>query len=92
MTEGNDIVGAIVLSKSSEVDGLKLSYTLIRRQIEDEDGGIRDSYTLICECEGERAILPDLTSIKTRAEEIFTAFEKNAVTPIGAFDVIEDMI
>ena len=92
MTDENDVNGEIVLNRELKADGLKLSYILIKRRIEDGESGVRDSYTLICECEGERAVLPDLTSIMARAVEIFAVFEKNTVTPVGAFDVIEEMI
>ena len=69
-----------------------LSYALIKKEIFDEEWGIRQSFTLLCECGGEIAVLSDITSIRERAEEIFRLFVKNTVTPTSAFYVIEEMI
>ena len=95
MTNENDIYESeIVLSESlSESDTLPaLSYALIKKEIFDEELGIRQSFTLLCECGGEIAVLSDITSIRERAEEIFRLFVKNTVTPTSAFYVIEEMI
>lgn len=95
MTNENDIYESeIVLSESlPESDTLPaLSYALIKKEIFDEEWGIRQSFTLLCECGGEIAVLSDITSIRERAEEIFRLFVKNTVTPTSAFYVIEEMI
>ena len=95
MTNENDIYESeIVLSESlPESDSLPaLSYALIKKEIVDEEWGIRQSFTLLCECGGEIAVLSDITSIRERAEEIFRLFVKNTVTPTSAFYVIEEMI
>ena len=65
---------------------------IITEEIFDEEWGIRQSFTLLCECGGEIAVLSDITSIRERAEEIFRLFVKNTVTPTSAFYVIEEMI
>ena len=95
MTNENDIYESEILLSESlpESDTLPaLSYALIKKEIFDEEWGIRQSFTLLCECGGEIAVLSDITSIRERAEEIFRLFVKNTVTPTSAFYVIEEMI
>ena len=89
-TNEERVVMKKMLDKSG--DRPELNYTLIKRTIVEDDCGFRESYTIICECDGENAVLYDVSSIYDRAEEIFLSFVENTVTPISAFDVIEEMI
>ena len=72
---------------------LEIRYTLTCRTIIDEKTGeCRDSYSILCRTADDEAMLTDITSIPDRAEEIFRLFVDNTVTPIHAFDVIEELI
>jgi hypothetical protein len=95
MIEAHDLYeGEILLSARLKVscDLPALSYTLLKSEMDDKNFGKRESYTLICECGSDVAVLSDITSIKDRAVEIFRAFLNNSVTPTGAYCVIEEMI
>ena len=95
MTDGYDFdESGTLLSETREEDNgrLKLGYILTVKKIFDEEWGIRESFTLVCRSGNDVAVLSDITSTRSRAEEIFRTFVENSVTPTSAFCVIEEMI
>ena len=89
-TNEEQIVLKKMLDKSG--DRPELNYILTKRTVFEEECGFRESYTIICESDGENAVLYDVSSLYDRAMEMFLIFVENTVTPITAFDVIEEMI
>ena len=87
---GSEFIMERTVEKSYDCPEIK--YSLFRNIVFDEEWGNRESYTIVCECEGDACILTDVTSLSERAEQIFKMFVENKVTPIGANDVIEEMI
>ncbi len=95
MFDGNVLESeCIIMERTVEktCDCPEISYRLFRKTVFDEEWGKRESYTIVCECDGDISVLPDVTSVREKAEKIVELFAGNTVTPIGAMDVIEEMI
>ena len=71
----------------AEEEGILLKYCLYEETLDS-----RPSYSIECKYGDESAFLPDVTSLKERAVEIFELFVKSRVTPISAHDVLEDIL
>ncbi len=51
----------------------------------------RPSFSIECRCGEDSAYLADVTSLRERAEEIFELFVRSKVTPISAYDALEEI-
>ena len=67
-----------------------VTYVLLSERIEGECGG--NAYTLICKSGDGEAVMRDIARNERTALEIFSTFVRNTVTPVGCFDVIEELI
>lgn len=52
----------------------------------------RPSFSIECRCGEDSTYLADVTSVRKRAEEIFELFVRSKVTPISAYDAIEEIL
>ena len=77
----------LIMINVAEEEGILLRYFLYEGSI-----NLRPSYSIECRCGEESTYLPDVTSLRDRANEIFEIFVKNRVTPISAYDVIEEIL
>ncbi|MBQ7779245.1 MAG: hypothetical protein IJ404_02020 [Clostridia bacterium] len=77
----------LVMVNVAEEDGIVIRYFLYEDTYEN-----RPSFSIECRCGEESAFLPDVTSISERAREIFEMFVREKVTPISAFDVMEEIL
>lgn len=73
-----------------------LTYTLLQDVCPREEGeGLRPSFSLLCYTDNDPQkgiLLPDITSEKERAEEIFSLFSEKEVTPITAAEIMEELL
>lgn len=73
-----------------------LTYTLLYDIRPREEGkGMRSSFSLLCYTDNDPqsgVLLPDITSEKERAEEIFSLFSEQEVTPITAAEIMEEYL
>ena len=73
-----------------------LTYTLLQEERKLEEGeGLRPSFSLLCYTDNDPqtgVLLPDITSEKERAEEIFSLFSEHEVTPITATEIMEELL
>ncbi len=82
-----DTTMELVMVNVAEEEGLLIRYFLYEDELEG-----RPSFSLECRCGDESAFLPDVTSQRERAREIFELFVRERVTPTSAHDVIEDIL
>ncbi len=82
-----DTTMELVKVNVAEEDGIVIRYFLYEDTVES-----RPSFSIECRCGEGSAFLPDVTSLRERADEIFELFVKGKVTPTSARDVIEEIL
>ncbi len=82
-----DTTMELIMVNVAEEDGIVIRYFLYEDEYED-----RPSFSIECRCGEESTFLPDVTSLRERASEIFELFVRSKVTPISAHDAIEEIL
>lgn len=82
-----DTTMELLMVNVAEEDGVVVRYFLYEDTVEN-----RPSFSIECRCRDKSVFLPDVTSLRERAIEIFELFIRGKVTPISARDVIEEIL
>ena len=70
----------------------RVRYILLEEERQDDEGGMRPSFTLIVEQDGWRAALEDFTGEKSKAIPLLERFCEGAVFPEEVEGIGEDLL